>query len=279
MLRLIAAIAARLSPGAVSRLGRWVGRFLWSVLRLRRAVALDNLQRALGCGPQEARSLGRQVYQHLGFVAVEFLRVSTLTPQRARDVLGEENVARMHRLLAAGRGVLILGAHLGNWDLLACAAGRCGLPVNVVTRSIKRSGLNRFWMEQRRRCGVNLLAARGSAMAIRRALRRGEIVAMVLDQHEPGGVVVPFFDRPAATAGALARLARASGAPVVPAFLIRDAAQQRYRLAMQEPLALVQTADPRADLNKNTALFTRVIERAVRAHPEQWFWVHRRWKV
>jgi len=173
--------------------------------------------------------------------------------------------------------MLVLSAHIGNWDLLACSAGLCGLKVNVVTRRIKTFWLNQFWMAQREACGVRLLQAEQSALAIRSALRRNEIVAFVLDQHQPDGIGVPFFNRPAATSTGLARLARATGAPVVPVFLLRNS--QGFRLVVEKPLRLVRTRFRHQDCIENTNIFSMAIEQQVRHCPAQWLWVHRRWKL
>jgi len=275
LLSLLASLAGRLSPAGVRRWGAVLGWLVW-VVGVRRRVAVGNIGRALGLGPRAARRLARRCYRQLGRTMVEFLRVGSLDRHGARRILGEGPLQRVEAF-RQGKGVLVLGAHLGNWDLLACAAARAGLPVNVVTRELKSSRLNRFWMAQREACGVRLLPAEGSAKAVLRALRRNEVVALVLDQHEPDGLVVPFLGRPAATSAALARLARATGAPVVPAFLLRRG--DGYRARVLDPVELRRSEDRRRDHWENTARFNRIIEQEVRARPEQWFWVHRRWKV
>jgi KDO2-lipid IV(A) lauroyltransferase len=275
LLKILAWLAGRLSPAGVRRWGAVLGWLAW-ILGLRRRVAVRNIETTLGLGRRAARRLARRGYRHLGQAMVEFLAVGSLDREAARRILGEEPLQRVDGW-RRGRGVLVLGAHLGNWDLLACAAARAGLPVNVVTRELKSSWLNRFWMAQREACGVRLLPAVGSARAVVHALRRNEVVALVLDQHEPGGLVVPFLGRPAATSAAMARLARATGAPVVPAFLLRGG--DGYRARVLDPVSLRRTEDPRRDHWENTAHFSRIIEQEVRARPAQWFWVHRRWKV
>ncbi len=246
-------------------------------LGVRRRVTLENLQRALGLPRADARRLARRVYGHLGRGALEFLTVGRLDRERASRILEGPGLGRLQQLLAAGRGLLVISAHLGNWDLLACAAARLGIPVNVVTRQIKRTWINRFWMGERAACGVRLLPAQGSAGAIFRALRQGEVVALVLDQHEPGGLPVPFFGRPAATGTAAARLARATGAPVVPAFLPREGAG--FQLEVGEVVDLAWTGDRAQDVQRATERLSAEVEVAVRRWPEQWLWLHRRWKT
>lgn len=278
MIRLLAWWVERLSPRAVVRLGNAIGWVVYALLRVRRRVTLSHLRAALGVEGARARRLGRRVYQHMGRGAVEFLGVGALDAASARRLLGS-GLERIADHAGPGRGALVLSAHLGNWDLLACCAALCGLPVNVVTREIKSSWINRYWMSQRARCGVRLLPARGSGRQIVAALRRGELVAMVLDQHEPGGHPAPFFHQPAATTTSLARLARATGAPVVPVFLLRRRQGHGYRLVVHEPLELQRTDSASQDARSNTERFTRVLEQQIRATPEQWLWLHRRWKL
>jgi Kdo2-lipid IVA lauroyltransferase/acyltransferase len=277
MIRLLCWICARLSPDRVRRLGQWFGFLAFAVLRIRRRVSLENCQCALALPPAETRRVVRQAYNHLCQGALEFLQLARLTPEAAQDLLGPAGIARLKALLAQGRGLLVLTAHLGNWDLLACAAALAGLKVNAVTRQIKTTWINRYWMRQRQHCGVRLLPAQGSARQAFAALRRNEIVALVLDQHDPSGVAVPFFNRPAATGLSLARLAHLSGAPVVPVFLLRQG--QGYILQVLDPLPLVNTGHRRLDHQTNTARFSLTLESVIRGYPSQWLWLHRRWKV
>lgn len=282
LLRALRRLACVLPERWVGRLGRWLGLLAFHVLRIRRRVTLGNLRSALRLEEAAARRLAARVYIHLGTGTLELLRVSRLTAASARSLLGEAGVRRLHELLAgegarrSAPGLLVLSAHLGHWDLLACAAARCGLPVNVVTRSIKSTAVNRFWMEERQACGVRLLPATGSARAILNALRRGEAVAMLIDQHEPGGEEVTFFGRPARASVALARLARATRARVVPVFLLRR--DGGFALEVGEPLPLRWSDDYRADLRQATQAMTGLVERAISEQPEQWLWLHRRWK-
>jgi Kdo2-lipid IVA lauroyltransferase/acyltransferase len=280
LLRLLEHLVCGLSLQGLRRIGRILGRLVFSVLRIRRRVTVGNIQRALGLSAAESVRLARRVYENLGIGALEFMRVGKMTPQHAQAIMGQPGLSKLQQQLErSGRGLLVLSAHLGNWDMLACAAARCGLPVNVITRQIKTGWVNRFWMNRRRECGVNLLPAQGSAVKTVRALRDQEVVALVLDQHEPGGVPTPFFGRPAATGAALARLALATGAPVVPAFLLRTDTDEGFQLQVGEALELSHTGRREIDIKANTQLFTQQIEAQVRLNPDQWLWLHRRWKL
>jgi len=266
-------------PGWFCRvLGVVVGGVLWHVVRLRRRVAESNIRMALQVTRREARRLGARTYRHLGLLVIEFMRVRRLSGAYAERLLGQDNVQRLRQIADGGPGAIVVSAHLGDWDLLACCAALCGFDVNVITRKIKNRRINAFWMGERDRCGVTLLeVGPGCARRAVRALQRGGIVAVVLDQHDPHGLVVPFFGRPAATSATAARLALATGAPVVTAFLVRRGGE--HALALSSPLETIRTGQRRQDIFINTRRYTEAIEQAIRSDPEQWFWVHRRWKV
>ena len=269
---------ARLIPARA--VGFLLGWLAFSVLRVRRRVVLKNLEQALGLRGAEARRLAADLYRHLGAGAVELLRAPGNTPAQAKELLGPEGMRRLDTVMAQGRGVLVLTAHLGHWDLLACAAAQAGLPLSVVTRRIKAGWLDRFWSGLRETCGVKLLPDSGSAGRIISRLRRGEMVGYVLDQHQPGGLAVPFFGRPAATSDSLARLARATGSPVVAAYLIRQPGGG-FRLEVSDPLPAIQDLEGNKGerIHEATRIYAETLEQAIRRWPEQWLWLHRRWKI
>ena len=267
---------SRLVPAR--QVGWLLGSVAFSLLRIRRAVTLSNLGAALNLNAGEARAMGLRVYRHLAVGGFELMRAPSLTRGRARELLAGDGLKQIEEHIARGKGLLVLTAHLGHWDLLACASARAGLPLSVITRQIKAGWLDRFWTLLRRSCGVRLLPHQGSAGRIISLLRRGEVLGFVLDQHQPGGLPVPFFGRPAATADSLARLARATDCPVVPAFLVR-AAGGRYRLEAGEPIATRCSANKERDILEATCKYSQAIEDAVRRTPEQWLWLHRRWKI
>ncbi len=269
---------ARLIPA--SAVGCLLGWLAFSVLRVRRRVVLTNLEQALGLRGAEARRLAASLYRHLGSGAVELLRAPGLTREGATELLGPEGMRRLEAVMAQGRGVLVLTAHLGHWDLLACAAARAGIPLSVITRRIKAGWLDRFWSGLRKSCGVKLLPDSGSAGRIISRLRQGEMVGYVLDQHQPGGLAVHFFGRPAATSSSMARLARVTGSPVVAAYLIRQPAGG-FRLEVSDPLPAIQDleGDTGEKIQEATRIYAASIEEAIRKWPEQWLWLHRRWKI
>ncbi len=266
-------------PSAVGlAAGRRLGDVLWWALPRRRAVALDNLRRSFGAEwtPAEIRRLGRRSFQHLGMNLAEgcryFLRPTEVMLSRVR-MEGREH---LQAAAARGGGVLILTAHFGNWELLAAAHGLSGLPLSIVTRPLDHPLLDDLADRFRRRSGAELIAKRQAVREVLTALRRQRVVGILLDQNatRAEGVFVPFFGSPASTSKGLALLALRTGAPVLPVFLRRE---PDGRHCIEVGAALAPPED--GLVTTYTATFNRVIEAAIRRAPEQWLWMHDRWRT
>ncbi|MGK0359669.1 MAG: KDO2-lipid IV(A) lauroyltransferase [Bradymonadia bacterium] len=259
-------LAGRAPPRVVDAIGVLLGALWHAVVPIRRRIARDNLQRALGTTPRATRRLVRLAYRHYGRALAEALRSAGGRPPPI-EVRGE---ATLRAALAEGRGVLVLSAHLGNFEALVRAAGRFDVPVHVITKRFSGRASQRGW-QRIRHDGPSFFGA-GSARAIHAALARGEIVADVLDQHAPPGraVWVPFFGRVAATMPDLVRLAHQSGAPIVPLFTRRSAG--RHIVTVHAPIELTGA------LVEDVARCVAQVEAAIQAQPTQWLWIHRRWK-
>jgi Kdo2-lipid IVA lauroyltransferase/acyltransferase len=258
--------------------GRRLGDVLWWALPRRRAVALDNLERSFGGerSPAELRRLGRRSFQHVGMNVVEvcryFLRPTHVMLSRVR-VEGRE---QLEAAAAHGRGVLILTAHFGNWELLAAAHGLIGLPLSIVTRPLDHPLLDDLAARFRRRSGAELIVKRQAVREVLTALRRKRMVGILLDQNatRAEGVFVPFFGSLACTSKGLALLALRTGAPVVPVFLRREPDGWH---CMDVGAALPPPED--GQVTTYTTTFNRVLEAAIRRAPEQWLWMHDRWRT
>lgn len=281
LFRALSWLFCRLPERWAAACGVGLGFFAGRVLRLRRGRVDAHLARALNLrdDPPARARIARAMYRHLGLCLVEFLRLPTWTRAKIDAQVELDHFDRLRAAIAQGHGVVVVTAHFGNWDLLACLSALLGVPLHVVTRELKGRGANRAWMQARERTGLKLHPAAGSAGALLGALRRGEVVAFVIDQHMPEklGVPVPFFGRLASTIDAPAVLAARTGSPVMPAFLFRQGFE-RHRLWVGEAIPLA--SGPRREASvASTARFTAVLEDVIRAQPEQWIWMHRRWKL
>jgi len=271
-------LLAYLPAGLGLAVGRGLGDGLWWLLPRRRATALANLRRSFGTERSGAdlRRLGRRSFQHVGMNLVEicryFFRPTDVMLSRVRVEGGEHLAAAA----AHGRGVLILTAHYGNWELLAAAHTLSGLPLSIVTRPLDHPALDDLADRFRRRSGAELITKRQAVREVLAALRRNRMVGILLDQNatRAEGVFVPFFGSPASTSKGLALLALRTGAPVVPIFLRREPAG---RHCMEVGPALPPPAD--GLVTTYTTTFNRVLEAAIRRAPEQWLWMHDRWRT
>ncbi len=265
-----------------ARVGLWVGSRLgdlvWLALPRRRSMTLENLVRALGRerSAVELRRLARRSFEHLGMTVVEacvfFFRPPSVLLSRV-ELCGMEHV---HAAAAQGRGVLLLTAHYGNWELLAASHALSVFPLSVVVRPMDDPVMDRLVERFRRRTGVELITKRRGLRGILEALRRGRMVGILLDQNaaRAEGVFAPFFGVPASTSKALAVISLRTGAPVVPVF-IRRVDGERHRVEVGPAIP----PPPTGDIADYTAAFNRAIEAAIRRAPEQWFWMHNRWRT
>jgi KDO2-lipid IV(A) lauroyltransferase len=266
-------------PSAVGlAAGRRLGDVLWWVLPRRRRVALENLRRSFGGErpPAELRRLGRRSFQHVGMNLVEVCRYLFRPTQVMLSRVRVEGREHFQAAAARGRGVLILTGHFGNWELLAAAHGLAGLPLSIVTRPLDHPLLDDLAARFRRRSGAELIDKRQAVREVLTALRRQRMVGILLDQNatRAEGVFVPFFGSPASTSKGLALLALRTGAPVVPVFLRREPDGGH---CMEVGAALPPPED--GLVTSYTVTFNRVLEATIRRAPEQWLWMHDRWRT
>ena len=228
----------------------------------------------------QRRGVVKAMVRNLGWLMAEFAHLPHYTRETIERILvpeGYENLAAAER---QGRGVLVLAAHLGAWELQPFAHALYHKPAHFLVRPINNPRVDALVNRYRCLSGSRFIDKNQSAKAILRVLREGGTVGILMDQNTTPdeAVFVDFFGIPAATTTGLARLARHSGAPVVPIYLFWDEAIGKYRGGYAPALPLVRSEDQEADIRANTRLFNQTLETFIRRFPEQWFWVHRRWK-
>ncbi len=264
-------------------LGEGAGRLTCRLDRRHRAVVTQNLAAAFPgrYTPAELDRLVAEVFANLGRTAVDVARSDRLASRPDDAEVAVEGLERLLAARARGNGVLLVTAHFGPWELLPLMAVRRYEPIHVVARPLDNSRLDDLLTAWRERGGNRVIRKRRAVQAILHVLRRGKTVGILIDQHvsEREGVVVPFFGRPASTASAPALIALRSGAAVLPVGITRRPGRRRYRIRVGAEIPVRRSGDVKADLAENTARFTAAIEAMIREQPEQWFWVHRRWKT
>jgi len=267
-------------------LARWASGSLAAGVRLLtpgwRRVAEQNLRLALPETSQRDHDrIVRGVYQQLARVLLALARAPRLNASNIGGWIQYEGFEHYRQALAKGRGVLFLTAHLGNWELSAMAHALFGNPMHVMVRPLDNPWLDRLVESLRKRCGNQTIRKQDAARDVLRLLRRNEAVGILADQNSAGGdsVFVDFFGvRASATAG-FVKLAMRSGAAVLPGFALWKESEKRYVLRFYPPLEMVSTGNPSEDVVANTQRCQSCIEAVIREHPDQWLWIHRRWKT
>ncbi|MES1260748.1 MAG: lysophospholipid acyltransferase family protein [Acidobacteriota bacterium] len=215
------------------------------------------------------------VYASIGRLLVALARFPEITPANVGDWIRYEGFEHYEQAKARGKGILFATAHLGNWELSAYAHALLTEPMNVVVRPLDNPHIDRLVETRRALSGNKLLSKRDFARAILHALRGNEPVGILVDQNAAAdnGVFVPFFGKPACTNLTFAKLAGRSGAAVIPGFALWSADERKYVLRFYPEVEI--SGDPEVD----TARVQAAIETAIREYPEQWLWIHRRWKT
>ena len=249
--------------------------------RLRR-VGMRNLEMAMpDLLLRRRRQIVRGVFTSLGRLLAEFCLFPRYTRRNIESVAVYEGFENFDAAQRRGKGVLFLTAHLGGWEIGSFAHSVYGHPLRVVVRPLDNPYIDRLVTRYRTLRGNSTFEKQDFARGLLAAMKAGETVGLLMDQNvmPPRGVFVDFFGIPAYTASGIARVALHTDCAVVPAFTIWDSAIGKYRVTFAPAITLVRTGDVEADTAANTAAFTRVIEEYVRKYPDQWLWVHRRWKT
>ncbi len=277
----VASRIAKLSTAQLQTAGAWIGGLLYLLAHPLRRVARSNIQ---FIHPDWTRRRKREflkhVFRHYGTVLIEMVQLACLSKEefngRNRRIQGTEHFLEA---LAAGRGVIMISGHLGNWEILfQLSALYFETPVTGVAKAMKPRIFNQYLHNFRTRFGNRLLYKAGAFPEMRQTLREGGGIAFLMDMpRQKEGIPVNFLGHPATATRAAAVLARRCKSPVIPCFCIR-AADGRLSLRVEGPVALRRTQDIHADLEFNTQLLTDVIAKAVQRNPEQWFWMQKRWK-
>jgi Kdo2-lipid IVA lauroyltransferase/acyltransferase len=281
-LRLMTGAVGILPRDAARAVGAGIGAAAWMLLGRLRRVGLRNLEMAFPEKTEvERKTILRGVYRSLGWQIGEFCKMSGYTAEQASKFIRYDGLEHYLAAKEKGRGVLVLTGHLGAWELSSFYHSLMGYPMSLVIRRLDNPLVDAFVNRIRCLHGNRVIHKDDFARGLLTSMQRGETVGILMDTNmtPPQGVFVPFFDVDACTGSGLARVALHSGAAVVPGFLLWDAAEKKYVLRFGEELELIRTGDAARDIVANTALFTATIEAYVRRYPEQWLWVHRRWKT
>ena len=269
---------ARIEP---TRLGRLMQRFL----PLRGTVVMENLRRVYGdtVDAAELQRLAAAHYGHLLRLLGEFVRFRWLSAAQKKAMVSVQGIDNFLTARDQGKGILILTGHFGNWEV-STTAGLALFPemrgkFHFVRRPIKPAWLDRLVTRRFEKAGFGVFSKRDSLDAMLACLAQGDAVVLPFDQHAgpPDGIAVDFLGHPAWTFKSLAIIALSTGAPVLPASSWREP-DGRHVLRFEAPLSPIEHERTTEAIRLNTRAYNQALERLVVRHPEQWYWVHRRWK-
>lgn len=273
-------VIMRLIPfSAGLKFARFMGGILYYVLGRRRKIALENLRAAFGKEKieEEIKKIAKESFEHLGIVALEFM----WTPHVVRhfdSYLKSEGKEKVQAALQRGKGVILLCAHLGNWEWIGLRMAFDGFPSSAIARSLRNPFLYRYIMKIRGLTGLKIVNKNGATRETLRILAEGKVVGIVMDQHErQGSVQVEFFGRPAFTTTLPARLALKREAAVFPMVFQRSQSGPS-RFIYENEFPLIKTGNNEQDIFENTKQYMQALERQIRTQPGNWLWMHKRWR-
>lgn len=259
-----------------------LGLIVYLLFGRMRSVGMRNLALAF---PEKSRGERRRIlrgeYVSLGRQLAEVCLFPRYTRENVSQVVVYEGFENYERAFARRKGVLFLTGHLGAWELSAFAHSLQGHPLSIVMRSLDNERVDRLIQGYRTMHGNRTVDKDDFVRGLLAAMRAGEVVGILMDTNmtPPQGVFVDFFGIPAYTASGLARIALRTDAAVVPGFTLWDSKLRKYILRFEPAVELIRTGDDQQDIVVNTAKFTKIIEDYVRRYPDQWLWLHRRWKT
>ena len=265
-------------PRALS-FGGWIGGLAYLAARGPRRLALSNLTLAYGETQSrgQIRRLARTVFRELGRNVVDVARLPRVTAENVDGLVGVDGLAHLQSAYGEGKGVIAVSAHLGNFELMGAFLALKGYAVTVVAAPLYDDRLDALLRANRVRSGLEVVPRDRATTAILRALRKGHVVGLLVDQDTRGaGIEVPFFGHPARTPTGPAVLADRTGAPIVP-MAIHSLPDDTHLVTVRPPIRPAGRTPE--DVEKTTRAFTGELERFIRKAPAQWVWMHDRWRV
>ncbi|MCX5830890.1 MAG: lysophospholipid acyltransferase family protein [Deltaproteobacteria bacterium] len=246
----------------------------------RRLITLHNLSNAFpDKSMDEVQRLAKGAYRNIAIVAAEFADLPFWTKENISNIMDVDGLDHCEAALRKNRGLLLFGAHFGNWELGVIATSLLLKPLVLIYRPLDNSVLENLVTWIRQSTGNRSVAKNSAMWPMVRVLRQNGIVGLLIDQNVSHyeGVFVNYFGFPTCTTNGLAHLALLTGAPVVPTFMVRKN-DNHYHFVFGPEVEIIRTDDRENDIVENTATFTAIIEEMVRQYPDQWLWLHERWK-
>lgn len=262
-------------------LGVLLGDLMFFFSRKEKARAVSNLSLAFGTEKslEEVLIICRKCFRNLGKGLMEFLQLPKLNPENLSNLVTFDGIDNVDENLKKGKGCVVATAHLGNWELVGASFPLYGYKSNTIIRPVKLQQLDEWVNRRREKTGLKCIGRGASIKSALQCLKRNELLGILADvDTKVDGVFVDFFGRPAYTPRGPVSIALKTGAALLPTFIIRQK-DDTHRLIIEKAIELKVTGDTEEDIRYNTAVFTKIIESYVRKYPEQWIWLHDRWKT
>jgi Kdo2-lipid IVA lauroyltransferase/acyltransferase len=262
------------------RFGGFLGRFTFSVVRLRRKVVLENLRSAF-TEKDESEILGiaRDTYRNLAMSLVEYARLPVTSDEEMRNRIAVEGLENLDKALARSKGAVLVTGHFGSWELMGAGLRALGYPVNFLVGEQKNKAVDRLMNQLRLSKGIGIIKMGVSMRRVLEALKTNQFVAMLSDQDAGShGVFVDFLGRSASTPFGPASFALRTHACLISGFIVRKDLSH-HRVILEEPILPASSGNREKDVTDCTQAYTRLLEKHVREKPDHWLWLHRRWKT
>lgn len=278
IMKAVSVIACLLPRGICEWLGRGLGNFVWLVIpQKRKVLARTQIMKCLGTDKAEADRIAKASTVRFGPMLFEVLRFPIIK-KNPQGYVRIEGLEKLQQGMAGGKGAIIAAAHSGNWELMGGAFAMAGIPLVGVAMKQKSSGSDRFINEYRTMIGMHITYKTG-VREMFDMLRKGWAIGLIMDQdtNRHDGVILDFFGQPTNCTPGAASMARFQNVPIFTSFMHRDE-HGMHTLIVEGPFYVERTRDKRDDIRRMTQQLTKAIEAHVRKYPEEWFWLHDRWK-
>ena len=278
LVRLASRLACLLPGGFADALGRALALCLWPFLPARRKkLAASQVAMCLGTDEAESRRIAKESAVRFGPMLFEVLRFPVIL-RRMADYVEIEGTEHLRAMLEKGKGAVIATAHAGNWELMGGALSSAGFPIIGVAMRQRDAAMDRFINEYRRLVGMHI-TYKDDVREMFRMMKEGWIVGLLADQdtNKHDGIVLDFFGQPTNCVPGPAAMARSAGIGIIPGYITRRK-DGTHKIILHAPVEVPRTKDKRADIRTAEQAVNRVLEQHIREHPEEWFWLHDRWK-
>ena len=261
-------------------IGRWLGRLAFWFAPQQNRLACEHLRHSLELADdRQVKAIAKKCFENLGKNVIEFMQYPRLDLKRIQRYVSFEGLQHVEQALAQGKGAIILTAHFGNWELLGASLAATVAPLSPIARQLRSPRLNDLVQRYREKGGYVTIDRDTGIRPALRCLKRNELLGILADVDTTvNGVFVDFFGRRAYTPYSPVAFALKTGAAILPTFMVRQP-DNSHRVIIEPPLVLKRTDVKEKELVINTQKFTKIIESYIRQYPEQWIWMHQRWKT